>query len=476
MATDTNHLQRELSEFISPLKELLGPNTIFDDKAVLEPHLQDERRLFSGRAGLLARPFNIDQVSRLLAYCSKHRIGVVPQGGNTGYCGGATPLSSGSILLKLDRINAVREINQANFSMTLEAGVSLASAQEAAKQADLLFPLSMGSQGSAQIGGVLSTNGGGINVLRYGMAKDLTLGLEYVLANGEIHSNAKGLRKDNTGIKVSDLLIGAEGTLGIITAATLKLFPYLQAKATALIAVESIGDAIQALSFIRRLCDDNVIAFELITQDSAILTRELLEMDTKILVTDRPMVLIEIASSDQRKANEQLQDSISAAIKKSFIKDGIFASTLNQQENLWRIRESIPEAERKFGGSLKHDISVSADLLETFLEQAKCEINAICNCRFSIFGHLGDGNIHFNVLAPKNEDPSRWKSHYKSLIENRIFDITSDFGGSFSAEHGIGILKKDALIQHKSKNELAMMQNIKQIMDPIGILNPGKIF
>ena len=457
-----------------PLRTLLGADAVCTDPAEMAPYLRDERGAFLGQAGLMVRPATAGDVSRLLRYCVDNAIAVVPQGGNTGYCGGGTPFSPSQLLLRLDRLNRVRSVNRANYSMTLEAGVILQQAQEAAQDAGLDFPLSMGSQGSCQIGGVLSTNAGGLNAVRFGVARDFVLGLEVVLPDGRLLSRTRGLRKDNTGYRVTDLFIGAEGTLGVITAASLKLLPRLAGRATALLCFAGTAAACDGLLHFREACDDNLVSYELLSRGSVELACATAPPGLPSLAEDAVMVLLEVAAARDERAAELLEAALAPAIEGGLVTDGTIAASLDQRAGLWRFREGIPEAEKRAGGSLKHDVSVPVQDIDAFLADACAAVTAIADARFSIFGHLGDGNLHFNVLAPVTAEGAAWREQFGDAITGAVLELAESYGGSFSAEHGIGSLKVRELARYRPE-ELAVMRALKATLDPAGIMNPGKV-
>jgi len=465
----------DLALAVEPLRQLLGADSVSTNAADLLPYLEDERGAFHGRAHVLVQPASTDAVARLLAYCSEHAIGIVPQGGNTGYCGAGTPFSDAHILLKLDRMNRVRELSKTNFTMTAETGVTLQRVKDEALAAGLDFPLSLGSQGSCQLGGVLSTNAGGLNALRYGVARDLVLGLEVVLPDGRVLNRAQGLRKDNTGYRWCDLFLGAEGTLGVITAASIKLMPLLQGRATALLAFATLSGASAGLLHFRQACDDSVVAFELLTQGSIDLATAL-GQGSRLPVSAESglMVLVEVAADTSERATERLEAALQPAMEQGLVIDGALASSLSQRESLWRFREDVPEAEKRAGGSIKHDVSLPVQHLEAFVNETVDRLRAFEGARLSVFGHLGDGNLHFNVLAPAGADAQQWRHHNGSAVTETVLAAVAEFGGSFSAEHGIGVSKLDELERYRS-DELGLMQALKAVFDPLGIMNPGKV-
>jgi len=459
------------------LKDLLGADAVLDDAHRIEPLLTDHRALYQGRAAAVVEPPDTAAISRLLAWCNESRIPVVPQGGNTGYCGGATPdASGGSILLCLRRLNHVRAVDPANFAMTAEAGCTLAAVQLAAQDADRHFPLSLGSEGSCQIGGNLATNAGGTAVLRYGMMRDLTLGIEAVLADGSVISQLSPLRKDNTGYDLRQLLIGSEGTLGVITAASLKLFPQVRSRATAWIATPSPAAALSLLALLRELSADRLNSCELVPQAALALVLEHVPGARDPGVAEAPWnLLVELGSSGPDDTTGVLEDALAQALSSGLALDATLARSEAQREDLWRLRESVPEAQRRAGGSLKHDISVPVAALPGFIEAGGALVQRLVPEGFLVaYGHIGDGNLHFNVNQRAGADSSRFRAH-EAPLKRAIHDLVARHGGSFSAEHGIGQLKVAELERYAPPAELAAMRRIKQALDPNNILNPGKV-
>ena len=458
--------------------EQVGDAGVVTDGLAEATYLVDERRLYQGEAALIVRPDTVEQVAAIMALCHQHHIGVVPQGGNTGYCGGATPFDADNqIVLCLDRLNKVREVDPVSFTMTVEAGLVLAKAQVAAAEHDLLFPLSMGSEGSCQIGGNLSTNAGGLAVLRYGTARELTLGLEVVLPDGRILSELKGLRKDNTGYPLTQLFMGAEGTLGIITAAVLKLFPAAAAIETAWLAVADIEAACRLLGVARQASGDSLSSFEYISGASAALVLEHVAGTRAPL--DEPYdhyVLLEFTSPDSAGTlRVGMERVLEIGMDRGWVLDGVLAESGPQRDALWRIRESVPEAEKHTGGSIKHDVSVAIGRIPEFTARLAAELTGIAAYRPSVYGHIGDGNLHYNLLAPAGEDPAAFKQGAGPRLSHALHGLAVTMGGSFSAEHGVGILKAPYLAEYKSPVALQMMKTVKQALDPHGIMNPGKI-
>jgi FAD/FMN-containing dehydrogenase len=460
------------------LRAVVGADALLTDTAAIEPMLVDHRALYHGRAAAVVRPRDVASVTRLLAYCNARRIGVVPQGGNTSYCGGATPDETGTqVLLSLSRLNAVRALDAANYSITAEAGCILANVQAAALAAERLFPLSLGSEGSCELGGNLSTNAGGLNVVRYGMTRDLALGLEVVLADGRMLSSLHGLRKDNTGYDIKNLFIGAEGTLGVITAATLKLFPLPRSHATAFLAVANPASAVALLSRMRAGSGETVSSFELIPRIAVELTTKHIPDVVDPLATPAEWyVLCELSSSDAADSlTPTLEGLLAPAIEAGEVLDGALAQNERQRQAFWRLRESIPAAQKLDGASLKHDVSLPVSEIPQFVATASAWLQAHMPEGVLVsYGHLGDGNLHFNLNQRPGTDRAAFLRR-EPEIKRYVHDLVRDSGGSFSAEHGIGRLKVGELARYADPVELSLMHAIKQAFDPNGIMNPGKV-
>ena len=402
----------------------------------------------------------------------------MPQGGNTGLCGGATPISDyQSVVILTTRLKKIHEVNLENSTITLDAGVVLARAQEAASQSGKLFPLSLASEGSCTIGGNLSTNAGGVQVLRYGNMRDLTLGLEVVTPSGEIFNGLRGLRKDNTGYSLKDIYIGSEGTLGIITAATLKLFPLPRSKATALVALADIDSSIQLIELIHQHCNADLTAFEIISSRALSLVPSGLEKLSGLVDEKSPWaVLIEISSMEDEEASyTQLESLLEKAFDIGLINDAVLSKSLQQAKELWKVREGIPEAQLGLGTIVKHDISLPISELAKFVSSTEVKLkNFWPYLQTIIFGHIGDGNLHYNI-APLTLELSQELEIRRKDINQLVHDEVYKHSGSFSAEHGIGQLKLDELTTRKSFIELELMRNIKRALDPQGMMNPGKV-
>ena len=466
------------ADFSEPLREILGADGLLTAAADCAPFLTDHRRLYQGAALAVALPRSVAQVSQLLSLCHAQRVGVVPHGGNTGYCGGATADESGrQLVLSLRRLNRIRSLEAANYSLVAEAGCVLAQVQRAADEADRCFPLSLGSEGSCQIGGNLSTNAGGVSVLRYGMMRDLVLGLEVVLADGRVLPGLSALRKDNTGYDVRSLFLGAEGTLGVITAASLRLFPKIRARATALAAVPEVRAAVELLARLREASSDRVSSFELIPRIGIELTTRHIAGVSEPL--DRPYpwyVLCELGASRAAEALDAvLEETLGSALTEGLVLDAAVARSERQRAALWKLRESIPEAQRLEGAGLKHDVSVPVGALAEFVTRASQWVSVnVPDGLLVAYGHVGDGNLHFNVSAAPGAQRERFLAR-EQPVRRAIHDLVSEFGGSFSAEHGIGRLKVGELERYTSPVELALMRAVKRAFDPHGIMNPGKV-
>jgi len=463
---------------VGRIREALGPEGCREAAEDLEPYIVDLRRLYRGATPLVALPASTAEVAQVLGICNELGVGVVPQGGNTGYCGGATPSPDGTqVVLALRRMNRVRACDAANFSLTVEAGCILADVAAAAATAGRLFPLSLGSEGSCQIGGNLSTNAGGTAAVRYGVARDLVLGLEVVLADGTVLNGLKSLRKDNTGYDLRHLFVGAEGTLGVITAASLKLLPQPRTIETAFVAVPNLAAAVALLGRLREATGDCVTTFEYLPRFAIDITTRHVPGVADPLGGDAPAcVFIEVSSSREDPALRALLEAeLGASLERGEALDAALAESLAQREALWRLRESIPEAQRAEGASLKHDVSVPVAALPAFHDEAAAAgLRLAPEARLCAYGHVGDGNLHFNFSAPVGGDRAAFLA-LGPAIEDAVYAVAVAHGGSISAEHGIGQLKRGALARFKDPAGLAVMRTLKRALDPKGILNPGKV-
>jgi FAD/FMN-containing dehydrogenase len=468
-----------IDEALDRIKAAVGAKGIVADPAEMAPYLREERGLYRGAARLVVRPAATAEVAEVVRACAAARLPIYPQGGNTGLCGGAVPDEDGrGIVLSLGRMNRVRALDAVNFTITVEAGVILAEAQRAAADADRLFPLSLGAEGTCQIGGNLSTNAGGIAVLRYGNMRDLTLGLEIVLADGTVWDGLRGLRKDNTGYALKQLFVGGEGTLGIITAATVKLFPKPRELETAFLALARVEDAMALLARARTASGDQLTAFELIPRIGLeIAMAHVPNVHDPLAQPHRWYVLLELSSSQAgRGLRQALDEFLAAALEDGLIADGTIAQSATQTRDLWRIREGMVEAQKHIGAGIKHDVAVPVSKVATFIATASDAVaRDFPGVRPIPFGHVGDGNIHFNIAQAIGADPAAFIAA-TGAINHIVHDIATRLDGSISAEHGIGLLKRDELPRYKPAVALDLMRRIKHALDPDGIMNPGKIF
>jgi FAD/FMN-containing dehydrogenase len=441
-------------------------------------YLKEWRDLYSGKTPVVLRPGSTEEVSRILALANAEGVAIVPQAGNTGLVGGQIPSTRGDeIVLSVSRLNKVRHIDGEGGTMILGAGVTLAEAQRIASDAGRLFPLSLASEGSCQIGGVLATNAGGVAVLAYGNARNLALGLEVVLANGDVWNGLRTLKKDNTGYDLRDLFIGSEGTLGIITAAALKLSPAPAEKATALVTLESPSAALALFRMAEAHAGASLTAFEFWSRLAMQFALDFLPGVRDPFAAAAPWyALIEISSGETGgRAGEQLESILVKASEAEIITDATIAASLQHARDLWKLRESLSEAQKPAGGSIKHDVSVPVARIPEFLDCASVVVERVCpGARPVPFGHFGDGNIHYNVTQPEGADRTQYLAQWGAM-SHAVHDLVTSMGGSISAEHGIGQLKRDEMAGFKSDVELVLMRGIKQALDPKGILNPGKV-
>jgi FAD/FMN-containing dehydrogenase len=465
------------ASLLRSLRAELPAGVLLEDASAVAPMLVDHRHLYQGRALAAALPRSTAEVSALLAWCNAHRVGVVPQGGNTSYCGGATPDESGTqLLVGLQRMRRVRAVDVDNFSMTVEAGCTLAEVQQAAVSAGRYFPLELGSAGSCQIGGNLATNAGGLNVLRFGMARALVLGVEAVLADGRVFTHLRALRKDNTGYDLTGLMVGSEGTLGIITAATLKLWPSVRSTATAFVAVRDVGAAVALLARLRESAGERINSFELLPRVAVELAvRHVEQVNDPLSTAHDWYVLCELSSFTNEALDGLLEQALADATEANLVQDAVLAANERQRAQLWRLRENVPEAQRRAGPSLKHDISVPIAALADFVAQASAWVREHVPAGTLVaYGHAGDGNLHFNISFPKDTAADLLQRE-EPVIRRAIHDLVAAHDGSFSAEHGIGRLKVGELERYAPPVALAMMREIKRALDPNGIMNPGKL-
>jgi FAD/FMN-containing dehydrogenase len=465
-------------EFLHALKDALGAKGWSYDPQDIAPYLVDERGLYHGATPLLLRPATVEEVATCVRFCAEARVPIVPQGGNTGLVGGAVPFEhGGEILLCLSRMNRIRHLDAVGYTMTVEAGCILATVQAAARDARRYFPLSLGAQGSCQIGGNIATNAGGCAVLRYGHMRELVLGIEAVLPDGRIYKGLKYLRKDNSGYDLKQLLIGSEGTLGIITAGVLKLFSPPLERHTAFAGVSSPQAALDLFSRARETLGDAVTAFELMPRIALDFVLDHIPGTRDPLVAPHPFyVLCEVTVSRRDPAlADALHTMLKGALEKGLANDATVATGETQARALWKLRESVPEAQKQEGGSIKHDISVPIAALPAFMDLATERVEKLIpGVRIVAFGHVGDGNIHFNLSQPKDVERETFLSRWDEA--NRlVHDTVVEMDGSISAEHGIGRLKREELARLGDPLELEQMRAIKRALDPHNIMNPGKL-
>jgi FAD/FMN-containing dehydrogenase len=466
------------ADVLAQLTAIVGAAFAIPEGADQAAYLHEWRDLYVGRTPLVLRPGSTAEVSAILSIAHAHRVGVVPQGGNTGLVGGQIPFEDGrDIVLSLSRLNRIRDIDRAATVLTVEAGVTLLEAQRAAESAGRLFPLSLASEGSCQIGGVLATNAGGVAVLAYGNARNLALGLEVVLADGRILEGLRALKKDNTGYDLRDLFIGSEGTLGIITAATLKLVPRPAERATAMAALASVEAVAALFTLAEKTAGQTLTAFEFLDQTGLDMVLASTPGSRAPMADRHPWyVLIELSSARaDGSANRDLEAILTAGLEADCVLDATLASSLAQSQALWALRENLSEAQKSGGGSIKHDISVPVALVPRFIREAAPLIERVCpGARPVPFGHFGDGNVHYNVSQPVGMDKAAYLALWKTMAD-AVHDLVASLEGSISAEHGIGRLKRSDLVHYKSAVELDVMRAIKATLDPRGILNRGKV-
>ncbi len=460
---------------VARLKETVGAKGFTEDPQDIAPHLLEWRGKYRGRSPLLLKPQTTAQVSQILTICNETRTPVVPQGGNTGLVGGQIPFND-EVLLSLSRMNQIRRVDADGMSVVVEAGVILADLQRAADEADRYFPLSLASEGSCTIGGNISANAGGVNVLRYGNMRELVLGLEVVLADGRVLDLLRTLRKDNTGYDLKQLFIGAEGSLGVITAAALKVFPKPVERVTAFVAVPDVQSAITLLHRLQGATGGLLSAFELMPRLGLEMVLAHIPQTAEPLASpSRWYVLLEASSGTAGNLQSTIEQALASAVQDGTVADAVIAGSEAQRTNLWRLRESLSEAQKYEGGSIKHDVSVPVAAIPEFLARGIAAVEVlISGTRPVPFGHLGDGNIHFNLSAPKGGDNAAFVARWEE-INRVVHDIVHAFGGSISAEHGIGVMKRDEILRYKSAAEIETMRALKRALDPNNILNPGKV-
>ncbi|MFK4509421.1 FAD-binding oxidoreductase [Bradyrhizobium daqingense] len=461
-------------ELIDQFRKIVGKRHAITDANDIAPYVTEERNLFHGRSPLVLRPGSTAEVSEICKLASAHRIALVPQGGNTGLVGGQTP-HNGEVVVSLRRLDKIREVDAASNTMTVEAGVVLQIAQQKAAEVDRLFPLSLGAEGSCTIGGNLSTNAGGTAALAYGVAREMALGLEVVLADGRVLNVLSKLKKDNTGYNLHNLFIGAEGTLGIITAATLKLFPKPRSVETAFVGLKSPAAALKLLTIAQGEAANALTSFELLSEMAVDFSvRHGIDVRDPLAEKHPWYVLMELSSPGE-DARTPLETILTRAMEEEIVDDAVIAANLSQRNDFWKLREEMSAAQKPEGGSIKHDISVPIAAVPDFIAEADAAVvKLIPGARPVPFGHLGDGNLHYNVSQPVGADTADYLARWHD-VNAVIFEIVLRMGGSISAEHGIGVLKRDELPEVKDKTAIELMRSIKAMLDPHGIMNPGKV-
>ena len=476
-----------MTQLIEQFAAIVGASAVISDPQEIAPYTTDWRKRYTGKPLAVVKPATTGEVAAVMRLCAQTRTAVVPQGGNTGLCGGATPLGENDarrlvaggeqIVLKLSRLNRIRAVDALNNTITAEAGCVLANLQQAAAEAGRLFPLSLAAEGSCEIGGNLSTNAGGTAVLRYGNARDLVLGLEVVLPDGQIWDGLRALRKDNTGYDLKQLFVGAEGTLGIITAAVLKLYPQPQARATALVALASPEQALQLLSHIQGSCGDRLTGFELMSAFCLSLVAQHFPATRLPFAQAYPQyVLLELSDTASAEGLDAiLHGALAEASERGLVLDAAVAASEAQSAALWALRENIPDAQVYEGKQVKHDVSVPISRIAEYIAVTDAELQrAFPGVRMVTFGHLGDGNLHYNVAPPEGEDEHAFMAR-SGAVSRVVHDSAVRFSGSISAEHGLGQYKREEILRYKSPLEMDLMRRIKAALDPQGIMNPGKV-
>ena len=471
----------DVTQFRAQLRSIVGDAHVLchEDGTDLSAYEQDWRKRHHGRALAVVRPCSTQEVAAVVQACAAARVTVVPQGGNTGLVVGSVPDATGTqVVLSLQRMHAVRAIDAANLTITVDAGCVLQAAQHAAENAGLWLPLSLAAEGSCTVGGNLATNAGGTQVLRFGNARDLCLGLEVVTANGDIWNGLTGLRKDNTGYDLRHLFVGSEGTLGIITGATLKLFPRPAAQLTAWAAVPSMDAAVALLGLAQRHLGPGLTGFEVMGQFAlALVDKHFPDLRVPLWRETPYCVLLENSDTEgEAHARERFEALLEAALEDGVLTDAVVAESLAQARNLWHIRESISLAQSEEGLNIKHDISLPVSRIPTFCAETDALLaEQIPGVRLVNFGHLGDGNLHYNVQCPEGVDGAAFLREQEARVNTLVFDAVQRHGGSISAEHGIGSLKRDTLPRYKDPTALQLMRAVKAALDPQGTMNPGRV-
>ncbi len=463
---------------IAAIKEVVGPKGFIDDPAAMDGYMKDWRGLFHGRSPLVARPASTEEAAEVVRLCAEARVPMVPQAANTGLAGGSVPDESGSqIVVSVSRMNSILDVDPADMTMTVQAGCVLAAVQQAAADADRLFPLSLAAEGSCQIGGNLSSNAGGNNTLRYGNTRDMVLGLEVVLPDGRVWNGLRSLRKDNAGYDMKHLFIGAEGTLGLITAAVLRLYPAPKAREVAMAAIPDAAAALTLLDRLRAVAGEFITSFEYMPRIGIeFVTRHVPDASDPFGEPHPCYALMELTSADP---GAPLRDKIEAALGGAFedglVVDAVLAESEGQAENLWRLREEMSDSQKPEGASIKNDITVPVSRMAEFIEVCGDRVEAaVDGIRVCAFGHVGDGNVHFNLSQPVGADPKAFLARWDE-IAGIVNDTVAEMNGSFAAEHGVGRMRRTYLAQYRGGVELEMMRALKGALDPHGLMNPGKV-
>ncbi len=466
---------RMLISEINKFRKIVGNKNVITDKNDMQKYLKEWRGVYTGVAGAIVKPKSTKEVSNILKFAYRKNISCIPQGGNTGLVGGQIPFNRDHIVISLERLNKIKEINPTDQSVTVEAGLILSDLQKKCDENNLIFPLSLASEGSCSLGGNIASNAGGVAVLYYGNTRELVMGLEVVLSDGSIINNLKTLIKDNTGYSIKDLFVGSEGTLGVITAATLKVFPKPKNIYTALLSVNSPKQSIEILNYIRNNLSIPLTAFELMNNFSIELVNKHMDKASIPIEKFKWLILVEFSSIEVSKnEKDKIENLLNEILHQNLAKDIFISQSLKQAKDMWYIRESISEAQKKEGGSIKNDISIPIKDISKFINNAeKISKEVIPGSRSVIFGHIGDGNIHFNISQPIKSDKDKFLKKDKKL-RKKINDLTIELNGSISAEHGIGLTKKADLKKYMKK-DVELFKLIKKSLDPKNIMNPGKI-
>ncbi len=461
-----------MSDFINALRAIVGPDYCLTAQTEIEPYVREWRGRYVGQAQAVVKPADADQISAIIKLCHAHNIPIIPQGGNTSLVGGSISYDAQAIVLSLSRLNRILDLDAANFTMTVESGCILQTVQQAALEANRYFPLSLGAEGSCQIGGNIASNAGGILALRYGVMRDLVLGLEVVLPNGDIWSNLRRLRKDNSGYDLKQVFIGSEGTLGIITKAVLKLFSIPRQRETAFLAIPSTESAIALLSALRNQIGENIIAFEIMCEGNLEFCRTYGPPIIEPLQNVAPWYILMETMNTPRPAIEEF---LAARFEDGQILDATLADSEQQRKDLWFIREACVESQRRAGGAIKHDISVPVSDIPAFLDEALPLVAKLLpGARALPFGHVGDGNLHFNIAKPPDSDDDDFVAQWDD-VNHAVHALVLKYHGSIAAEHGVGTFKRDELAETKSPVEMTLMHAIKNTLDSQGIMNPNVV-